>query len=989
MPTPSSITGRTVRSIILGLAATVVIAATSQTGPFRFGELRSLDLRFRKLPTLEPNPDIVHVDLDDKAIDQIGRWPWPRKRLAQLINVLHECGARKIMLDILLPWPQQPRFVKEGETDLYRDDPNDVLHADLPPVPVLDDVELAQALAGKPNLFLAIHVDLAGPEVQDEQERLTESLAALVTTRPSTTRRQAAREVGRPLDVVKGLMATAKQRAFERRVREILRRTPLASRAEVTRAIFGSAEVGPEDEDILGRVYLRQRAMAVMERFALPAEELPGIRPPTGRVVPPLAPFAEVIAHTGFVTVAPDEDGVVRRIPLLTRTDRGVFPQLALVLAAETLADAHGGSYELTTAPGRVILKFPDGFVRSIPVDASGTMLINWGRLAPRYRLRQHISAVAAADVWNAREALRHNTDLRRLVCIQIAILLDNRPLKRLFAEADVLWEKLYDARRARHRAVLFEPALLSEPAATASQPASAASRLAELIRQERELEEQERKLEQEIDKACQEMIQEVDSFYLATAPSAKDNPQVKKLRSLRTMLRRIENENKALEQAEAEARARLRARVAGKIVLVGSTTTGASDFVPTPLHERTAGVVVHANILNTILSGRFVARSGLWLSLLTILAVGLLVAAVTSTFDAVQSSLLLAVAVLGYWLVGISIWSARTFWLVLAAPTVAMFASFAVITTYRQLTEQRQKRQITSTFKQYLSPAMVDRLVADPSQAALGGQQRELSCLFSDLAGFTSLSERLGPEATVSLLNRYLDRVGEVIQVRHGGTLSKYEGDGVFAFFGAPIAQADHPARALRAALDCQAFLPEFNRQLHAEGLLPEGAQLAVRIGVTTGLVLVGNMGSTQRIAYTAIGDSVNLAARLETANKFFGTRILVNEAAWEGGGKGLIGRPLGRILVVGKSEAVGVWEPLAVEEDADGELRRLAEDFARGVELYAQGRFDAARECFLAILARGDDPPSRLYLQLCEQALASLPEALEFDGVIRLTEK
>jgi len=484
-------------------------------------------------------------------------------------------------------------------------------------------------------------------------------------------------------------------------------------------------------------------------------------------------------------------------------------------------------------------------------------------------------------------------------------------------------------------------------------------------------------------------MIQEVDSFYLVTAPSVKDNPQVKKLHSLRAMLRRIDKANPALEKTLSEALARLRARVAGKIVLVGSTSTGASDFVPTPLHGRTAGVVVHANILNTILSGRFVTRPRWWLSLLMILAAGLLVAVLTSILGAVQSALLLAVAVLGYWLGGISVWRVGTFWLVLAAPTAAMFASFAVITTYRQLTEQRQKRQITSTFKQYLSPAMVDQLVADPSLAALGGQQRELSCLFSDLAGFTSLSERLGPEATVSLLNRYLDRVGEVIQVRHGGTLSKYEGDGVFAFFGAPIAQADHPARAPRAALDCQAFLPEFNRQLHAEGLLPEGARLAVRIGVTTGLVLVGNMGSTQRIAYTAIGDSVNLAARLETANKFFGTRILVNEAAWEGGGKGLIGRPLGRILVVGKSEAVGVWEPLAVEEDAGGELRRLAEDFARGVELYAQGRFDAARECFLAILARGDDPPSRLYLQLCEQALASLPEALEFDGVIRLTEK
>ncbi|KKK76702.1 hypothetical protein LCGC14_2860970, partial [marine sediment metagenome] len=302
------------------------------------------------------------------------------------------------------------------------------------------------------------------------------------------------------------------------------------------------------------------------------------------------------------------------------------------------------------------------------------------------------------------------------------------------------------------------------------------------------------------------------------------------------------------------------------------------------------AGVVVHANILNTILTGRFVPRSGLWLSLGLTLAAGVLVAVFTSTRGPIQSALLLAAAAVGLLGLHVAAWKMWTSWPGAVSPVAAMAATFAVVTTYRQLTEERQKRQVIGMFKLHLSPAMVDRLVADPTQAGLGGQQRQLSCLFSDLANFTSLSERLGPEATVRLLNQYLDHVCEIIQVRHGGTLSKFEGDGVFAFFGAPIAQPDHAARAIRAALDCQAFVAGFDRQLRADGLLPTEAELSVRVGVTTGEVLVGNMGSTQRVAYTAIGDSVNLAARLETANKFFGTHILVNEQAWREAADGLL---------------------------------------------------------------------------------------------------
>jgi len=933
MPAALSKTGRALRGIGLGLAATLLVLAVHRTDTVRFAELRALDLRFRLLPTIGPNDRIIHVDLDDKAMDQIGRWPWPRRRLAQLVDALNECGARWVLLDVLLPHPQAPRYVKEGHTDLYLDDDAALLNPEAPPVPVLDDVELSRSLAASPNLFLATYADIAEPGRRSQYEPLVESLAAIVTTRPSITCEAAAAETGQELRAVQDALATAKQRGFERRIRALLRDDPNISRREVSQRLFGRAETRTENDDIARRVYLHQRALNVMQRFVLPGE---------------------------------NGDGVVRRIPLLIQTDRGVFPQLALALAAEALTAEHGGPCRISASKGRIVLSFPDGFVRSIPVDRRGFMLINWSPAESE----RHISAVAAAGVWDSREALRRNTDLARLACLEMARLLDRRALLKLFAEADETWQKLHAARQQRQAALLFSPASVPpEPD---------------------QLRAEEAALETKIEQACKELIEEVDSFYLSgaqAAAQAAEDPQVKTLRELRALVRRADHESGPLRQRLAEAKQRLRERIAGKIVLVGSTSTGAADFVPTPVHERAPGITVHANILNTILTGRFVAIPSGWFSALLVLLAGGLVAALTSTRGPVQAALLLGAAVVGYAAADGGVWKAWTYWMIAASPIAAMLATFAVVTAYRQLTEQRHKRQITNVFKQYLSPAMVDRLVADPTQAALGGQRRQLSCLFSDLAGFTSLSERLGPEATVNLLNRYLDRVGEILQVRHGGTLSKYEGDGVFAFFGAPVPQHDHAARALHAALDCQDFLPEFNRQLKQEALLPDWAELSVRAGITTGEVLVGNMGSTRRIAYTAIGDSVNLAARLEPANKFFGTRILVNEEAWRAGADGLAGRPLGKVLVVGKTEPVSIWEPLARAPQADQALQKLIEDFTRGVASYAAGNFEAARDSFRAILARGDDAAARTFLQLCEQAMASPPA--DFDGVIRLTEK
>ncbi len=984
MSARSSKLGRTIRGICLGLSATLIASAAYWAGVGDRAELWALDFRFRNLPTLAPRDDIVHIDIDDKSLDQIGRWPWPRQRLAQLVEVLNTCGARTVVLDIILPEPQQPRYVKEGFTDLYTADTGAVLGADSPPQLILDDAELAAAMSSSPNLFLAMHVDIPDAANRRRAGNLAEDLADIVATRPSVTPSEIAAERRLDLPAAEEAFPAAKALAYDRRIEALLKDKPGLSLEEALGGLTGQISPGSGDFDIVRRVYLRRRALDVLRRFALPASPLSDGIFPSGWAMPPLVTFAQAMSHTGSVTIMPDADGVVRRVPLLVRTDSGIIPQLALAVAGEAIAAEHGGKYEISAQRGKVVITSGDAR-REIPVDADGYMLINWTPDSPDHPAARHISAVAAADIWQASESLQHNDNLNRYACLEVVKSLtdpktgktDYQDLPDLIDQAEGISEKIRQNRQNRHAALLFTPARVPQ--------------------KPDDLIERRKLLDGKIERRCRELIKELDEFYLPSArhgrvavatdrsDSGGESEQLLQIRRWRELIRRIELEKPRLKKHLDEAVLRLKKEISGRICLVGSAATGAADFIPTPVHRRTPGVVMHANILNTILSDRFVYAPGEWVSAILILLAGMLVTLVTASRGPIESAIVLLTAIIGFAFIDAGVWKGWTYWTVTASPIAAMLLVFTVITVYRQLTEQRQRRQITSTFKQYLSPAMVDELVQDPTQASLGGQKRQISCLFSDLAGFTSLSERLGAEGTVGLLNRYLDRVGEILQVRYGGTLSKYEGDGIFAFFGAPIPQDDHARRAILSALDCQAFLPEFSRILRAERLLPEGAELSARIGITAGEVFVGNMGSTQRVAYTAIGDAVNLASRLETANKFFGSQIMVNDEAWRTAGDELIGRPLGKIIVVGKTEPVAVWEPLTRRADADEQLRKFADEFARGVELYASGDFQAARERFQTILAERDDQATRRYLQLCDHG----PIQTDFDGVIRLTEK
>ena len=268
----------------------------------------------------------------------------------------------------------------------------------------------------------------------------------------------------------------------------------------------------------------------------------------------------------------------------------------------------------------------------------------------------------------------------------------------------------------------------------------------------------------------------------------------------------------------------------------------------------------------------------------------------------------------------------------------------FVVQTSVGFLTERRRAQETRRAFAQYVPSEVVNRLVEQPELLELGGEERELTLLFADLANFTAMSERLAPREVVAVLGKYFDAMSTVIY-RHGGTVDKYIGDGIMAFWGAPLPDERHAERALQAAVDMQRVFDKVARRLVGKG----NAAIAMRIGIHTGSVIVGNVGSRARFAYTAIGDAVNLASRLEGANKAYGTRILLSDATARQLPTRVRLRPVDSVVVKGRSDSVKVFTPCDDAQVVD--LSRAA------IEAFVARAWDRSLALWQEILARHPD--------------------------------
>jgi adenylate cyclase len=426
-----------------------------------------------------------------------------------------------------------------------------------------------------------------------------------------------------------------------------------------------------------------------------------------------------------------------------------------------------------------------------------------------------------------------------------------------------------------------------------------------------------------------------------------------------------------------------------GKLVLVGATATGIGDLRPTPFGgSNYPGVEIHANTIDNILNDRFLkrdARSALIDAILIFtfgIPLGIWMALVQPRWMWFGAALLIPLAAVDY---GAFL---RGWWLNFTVPAMTLTGNVLLVSLYRVLFEEKEKRKVRSAFGQYLSPEVIRRLLLNPK--LVEPRKTDVTVMFSDIRGFTTISEKLDAQELALFLNQYLSDMTRIV-FKTNGTLDKYIGDAVMAFWGAPFEEPGHEAKACNAALEMMKRVRELQKQWEAEGK----PKLDIGIGLNTGVASVGNMGSALRYGYTALGDAVNLSSRLEGLNKDYGTHIIVNETTYQAAkDDGFIFREVDLIRVKGKLQPVMIYQLMGRQEDfaADGlaeELRLKLEMFAGARELYRTRRWEAAQSAFQECLDRWpDDGPTRMYWKRCQDYLFDEPPT-NWDGVFTMTHK
>ena len=421
------------------------------------------------------------------------------------------------------------------------------------------------------------------------------------------------------------------------------------------------------------------------------------------------------------------------------------------------------------------------------------------------------------------------------------------------------------------------------------------------------------------------------------------------------------------------------------KIVLMGATAVGIYDLRVTPFSGVSPGVEIQATVLDNLLRSNFirVPKFGLPLMLLTLLGLGVMLGLLLPQLSAAWAFVFTLLLIEGVTFSNYFLFSRLGIQLELFYPLMEIVGVYLGITMQRFLAEERERLRIRKAFESYVAPAVVQEMLKHPEALRLGGERRVISVLFTDIRGFTTMSEDLDPEALVKLLHDFLNPMSNII-IDQGGTIDKYMGDAIMALFGAPLEQPDHARQACRAALQMEDTLEELNRQWAKQGRPP----LRIGVGVNTGPVAVGNMGSDRLFDYTAIGDNVNLASRLEGLTKYYGTNILISQATAEAVENGFILRDVDRVKVKGKAQASDIFEVMG-EGEPDPELARFLTAYHQGLALYRQMRWPDSIAAFeKALEMQPDDAPSRRYLALARKHEETPPHP-EWQAVTVMEEK
>jgi len=423
------------------------------------------------------------------------------------------------------------------------------------------------------------------------------------------------------------------------------------------------------------------------------------------------------------------------------------------------------------------------------------------------------------------------------------------------------------------------------------------------------------------------------------------------------------------------------------KVVLVGATAEGIYDLRSTPFSPVYPGMEIHATVIDNILTQNFLTKPN-WSTTydqLAIVILGALIGIALPRMSALKGLFLAAGLFTLHIFIARWLFVNLNVWLNIVYPLLVLTITYTVLTVYHYVTEERERKKIKGAFQHYVAPIVIEEMLKDPERLQLGGEEKVLTVLFSDLAGFTGYSERFSPHEMISMLSEYFEKMTEQIFAQQG-TLKEYVGDELMAIFGAPLEQADHAQRACAAALAMRDRLQALRSEWAEVGRPP----LTARTGVNSGPMLIGNLGSRFRFAYGALGDQVNLGSRLEGLNKTYGTEILLGENTADLLDGSFLLREVDLVRVKGRKQPVRIYELLGNSEASlPKEKEESLSHFAAGLEAYRQQFWQEALGLFKQSLTLlPEDGPSRVMAERC-QIYQEAPPPEEWDGVFVMTTK
>ncbi|MBN1533075.1 MAG: CHASE2 domain-containing protein [Spirochaetes bacterium] len=420
-------------------------------------------------------------------------------------------------------------------------------------------------------------------------------------------------------------------------------------------------------------------------------------------------------------------------------------------------------------------------------------------------------------------------------------------------------------------------------------------------------------------------------------------------------------------------------------IVVAGLTGTSSHDLTTIPIATDYARVGAYFNTINTVLQNRFIHRVGFLTNCFIMLLISIAIGYVIKRLKARMALLVITGSAIGLSIAIILAFVIADIWVDQLGITLSLLLPSTILGSIKFINEESQKRFIKMAFSYYLAPGVIDEIIQNPDSLVLGGENREITIFFSDVASFSSISEKLTPPELVSFLNEYLSEMTEII-LSYSGTVDKYIGDAIMAFYGAPTNFPDHAMKACLAAIDMKRRLRELQEEWRKSG---RQDIISARMGINTGMAVVGNMGSKSKMDYTAMGDAVNLASRLEGANKYYSTNAMISESTYEMVKEQVEARRLDIIRVVGKKEAVGIYELLGKKGTLPDRMYGMLEKYTQALGAFEERDWKHARHLFRQGLQTvDDDGPSLTYIERCNQFLRK-PPPKNWDGVYSMKSK